>query len=156
MTPLPLEFRDLLKSFNDQGLKYLVVGGWAVAHHGYRRYTADIDFWIAVSPENADRLIAALKKFIGTAPSKNSIIKERKMTEFGRPPLLVQILCDISGVEFEACYSRRVQDSWEGVEVSVISFKDLLANKRSAARHKDLADVDRLTKMTKLARRKKK
>ncbi len=76
MTRLPLEFQDLLKSFNGQDLKYLIVGGWAVAHHGYHRYTSDIDFWIAVSSDNADRLIAALKEFAGSAPTKNSIIKQ--------------------------------------------------------------------------------
>jgi hypothetical protein len=86
-TPLPLEFQDLLKSFNSQGLKYLLVGGWAVGHYGYKRYTGDIDLWIAVSPDNADRLIRALHEFIGAAPTKESIVKERKITEFGNPPL---------------------------------------------------------------------
>src|SRR5678816_3713950 len=103
MTPLPLEFRDLLKSLNKHRVEYMVVGGWAVIHYGYVRYTGDIDFWIATSSENADRLIRALKEFIGTAPEKRSIVELHKTIEFGNPPLRVHIMCDISGVKFEKC-----------------------------------------------------
>jgi hypothetical protein len=89
MPPLPREFQDLLKSFNAQGLEYLLIGGWAVGFHGYKRYTGDIDVWIAVSSDNADRFIRALRNFIGTAPTKASILTARKTTEFGNPPLKV-------------------------------------------------------------------
>ena len=156
MTPLPLEFRDLLSSFNDQGLKYLLVGGWAVGHHGYKRHTIDIDFWIAVSPENADRLIGALTTFCGTAPTKQSIVEGRKTTEFGRPPLKVHIMCDISGVEFDACYAKREEDVWDGIRVSIIGLDDLLKNKRSTGRLKDQADVEALVKRHNFALRRKK
>ncbi len=64
-------------------------------------------------------------------------------------------MCDISGVEFDQCYAKRVRDQWDGIDVSVIAFKDLIANKSAAGRHKDLADVDYLTKLEKIARRKK-
>jgi hypothetical protein len=155
-TPLPLEFRDLLNSFNAQGLKYLLVGGWAVGHHGYKRHILDIDFWIAVSSENADRLIAALYAFCGAAPSKRSIVAGRKTTEFGRSPLKVHIMCDISGVEFDHCYTQRVQAHWDGISVPVIGLDDLLKNKQASGRLKDLEDVDALSKRHKLKIRKKK
>jgi hypothetical protein len=156
MTPLPVEFRDLLNSFNGQGLRYLLVGGWAVGHHGYKRHTIDIDFWIAVSPENADRLIGAFLEFCGSAPSKRSIVEDRKTTEFGVAPLKVHVMCDISGVEFEDCYAQRVDADWDGVCVPIIGFEDLLKNKKSTGRLKDKADVDALVKRHKLTLRKKK
>ena len=156
MTPLPREFQDLLKSFNAQGLRYLLVGGWAVGHHGYKRYTGDIDLWIAVSPENADRLIDALMEFVGDAPSKDSIVKSRKTTEFGNPPLKVHIMCDISGVEFDACYANRVQTDWNGIPVPIIGLEDLLKNKRASGRLKDLGDANYLSKMHARKKRKKK
>jgi hypothetical protein len=155
MTPLPLEFRDLLSSFNDQGLRYLLIGGWAVGHYGYKRVTVDIDFWIAVSPDNADRLIRALLTFCGSAPTKKSIIEGRKTTEFGRPPLKVHIMCDISGVEFDACHAKRDEADWDGVRVPIISFDDLLKNKRATGRLKDQADVDALVKRHEFHMRKK-
>jgi hypothetical protein len=156
MTPLPLEFRDLLNSFNDQALEYLLVGGWAVGHHGYKRQTEDIDFWIAVSPQNADRLIAALFAFCGAAPTKKSIVEGRKTTEFGHPPLKIHIMCDISGVEFAECYAKRVETDWDGIRVPIIGFEELLKNKSSTGRLKDRADVEALLKRHKVRTRKTK
>lgn len=156
MTPLPREFQDLLRSFNAQELRYLLVGGWAVGRHGYKRYTGDIDFWIAASPENADRLISALMKFIGVAPRKESITEGRKTVEFGNPPLKVHIMCDISGVEFDKCYRNRVETDWDGIVVPVIGLEDLLKNKSSTGRLKDKADVSSLKKRHQKRKRKKK
>src|SRR5213595_2133373 len=103
MTPLPLEFQDLLKSLNDHGVAYLVVGGWAVIHYGYVRYTGDFDFWIAVSRVNSERLSRAIKVFSGSAFDIDTILLHGKTLEIGNPPLRVQILCDISGVEYDQC-----------------------------------------------------
>src|SRR4051812_14666369 len=100
MTPLPLEFQDLLRSLNDQRVEYLVVGGWAVIHYGYVRYTGNIDVWIAVSPENTAQLAKALMQFCDGKFDPNTINKRRKTLELGIPPLRVHIMCDISGVEF--------------------------------------------------------
>lgn len=147
MTPLPLEFKDLLRSLNERGVEYLVVGGWAVIHYGYVRYTGDFDLWIAVSSENADRLILALNDFIGTAPDKRSILTLRKTIEFGVPPLRVHIMCNISGVKFDECIKKKVETDWEGIPVAVIGFDDLLTNKGSTGRLKDAADVEWLSKV---------
>ena len=156
MTPLPLEFKDLLKSLNGQGVAYMVIGGWAVMHHGYIRYTGDIDIWIAVSTDNADRLIRALAEFCGGTADKRTIVDERKTLEIGKPPLRVHIMCDISGVDFDRAYPQRVQTEWEGIPVSVIGLDALLTNKRATGRMKDRADVEFFTKAHKLAKRKKK
>lgn len=146
MTPLPLEFRDLLRSLNTQNVDYLVVGGWAVIHYGYVRYTGDFDVWIAATSENADRIIRALIDFIGIAPEKKSIVELHKTIEFGNPPLRVHLLCDIDGVTFQECFQKRVQAEWEGVPVALISFDDLLTNKKATQRLKDAADVEYFSK----------
>ncbi|MCL2641537.1 MAG: nucleotidyltransferase [Phycisphaerales bacterium] len=141
MTPLPHEFRDLLKSLNGQGVDYMLVGGWAVIHYGYARNTGDIDFWIATTSENADRVILALKEFIGVAPEKRSITELYKTIEFGMPPLRVHMMCEISGAEYEDCRKRKVMTEWDGIPVAVIGFEDLMINKKASGRPKDIADV---------------
>jgi hypothetical protein len=160
MTPLPLEFKDLLKSLNAQGVEYMIVGGWAVIHYGHVRYTGDIDFWIATDSENVDRIIRALKEFIGVAPAKESITQLAKTIEFAVSPLRVHLMCEISGVEYKRCQTRKIRTEWEGIPVSVINFDDLMINKRAAGRPKYLADVSYFTKARKLgkprARKKKK
>jgi hypothetical protein len=156
MTPLPLEFQDLLKSLNDQGVAYLVVGGWAVIHYGYVRYTGDIDIWIAVSPGNTSQLAAALMQFCHGRFDPETINQKRKTLEFGMPPLRVHIMCDISGVKFEDCQKRQEMAEWNGIPVPVISLADLLENKRATRRMKDRADVEYFGKYLKLTKRKKK
>ena len=156
MTPLPLEYQDLLRSLNDHGVQYLVVGGWAVIHYGYVRYTGDIDIWIAVSPENTTQLTAALMQFCHGRFDPDTINKKRKTLELGNPPLRVHIMCDISGVEFDECQKRQVTAEWDGIPVRVIGFADLLKNKRSTGRMKDLADVEFFAKYVKPLHRKKK
>src|SRR4051812_10064484 len=146
MTPLPLEFQDLLKSLNEKGVKYLVVGGWAVIHYGYVRYTGDIDIWIAVSPDNTERLADALLQFCQGTFDPETINTRRKTIEIGRPPLRVHIMCDISGVEFDTCMKRGERGEWEGIPVPVISLRDLMRNKSATGRPKDDADVDYFAK----------
>ena len=155
MTPLPHEFQDLLKSLNEQGVEYLVIGGWAVLHYGYVRYTGDIDVWIAVSPENTERLARALMQFGQVSFDPEIIMARRKTLEIGNPPLRVHIMCDVTAVDFDACRARSEKAEWDGVPVFVISLRDLLENKRSTGRAKDRADVAFFTKYLKPSKRKK-
>jgi hypothetical protein len=156
MTPLPLEFQDLLRSLNDHDVQYLVVGGWAVIHYGYVRYTGDIDTWIAVSPQNTSQLAATLMQFCQGRFDPDTINKKRKTLELGNPPLRVHMMCDISGVEFEDCQKRQNKAEWDGIPVPVISFADPVANKRASGRMKDLADVEFFAEYLKQPRRKRK
>jgi hypothetical protein len=156
MTPLPLEFQDLLRSLNDHRVQYLVVGGWAVIHYGYVRHTGDIDIWIAVSPENTNQLAAALMQFCHGRFDADSINKKRKTLELGNPPLRVHIMCDISGVQFADCQKRREAADWDGISVPVISLADLMKNKLATGRIKDHADVEFFVKYVKQPQRKKK
>jgi len=144
---LPTEFREFLRLMNSRGVDYLVVGGYAVAHYGHPRTTGDLDVWVAVSPENADRVRLVLLDFGFTeAIAKSAPLGiPGRIVRMGTPPLRIEILTGVTGVAFEPCHSRRELDTVEGVSVSFISREDLLANKRAAGRPQDLADVEELS-----------
>ncbi len=138
------------------GVRHLLVGGWAVAHYGAPRNTKDIDIWIAVDPANFNAIIGMLKEFIGVAPSLEELEKRPLILRMGIPPNRVELITDISGVDFDACYQKRVQAVIDGEPVTLISFKHLLANKSAAGRDKDLMDVKQLKKHHSIAKRRKK
>jgi predicted nucleotidyltransferase len=141
------DFRDLLKSLNSAGVRYLVIGGYAVIYYGYHRTTDDIDLWIAIDPENTKRVSQALKDFGGFADAtvKPSMFQTRgKVFIFGKEPSRVDILTSPSAVDFEESYARRHVADFDGIKVPLISFEDLKKNKRASGRNKDLADVDNL------------
>ena len=139
-------FFDLLKCFHNHGVRYLLIGGYAVIHHGYDRLTKDLDLWIAADPDNAQRVSAALIEF-GHAPSQvpaSDFEVPGKMFRMGRPPTMIEILTQPSGVEFDQCWDERVTVEVEGLSVPVIGLRHLRQNKRASGRAKDLADIDEL------------
>lgn len=122
------------------------MGGFAVGYYGYPRATADIDFWVAISEENAEKLVNVLTEF-GFGVENLSVdlfLKENQIVRMGHPPIRVELLTTISGVEFEECYADRKLVDIDGVEVSIISLEDLKRNKTASGRHKDLDDLDHL------------
>jgi predicted nucleotidyltransferase len=140
-------FKELFESLNSAGVRYLVLGGYAVNYYGYHRATDDLDIWIAVEIENATRISQVLKSFGGFRASKvapSRFLQKGMVFIFGREPLRIDILTGASGIDFETCYSRRREAVWGGVRVSIISLEDLVANKKASARTKDLADLDGL------------
>jgi hypothetical protein len=141
------DFKEFLRSLTCAGVRFLVLGGYAVIHYGYGRVTGDLDVWIAIDPDNAGRVSLALQSFGGFPSSavKPSIFTKRgKIFVFGRKPLRIDILTAPSGVEFDDCYARRLEVDWDGVTVPLIALKDLRVNKQSSGRHKDLADLSHL------------
>lgn len=142
---LPPDFKELLSLLNKHGVEYLLIGGYAVGYHGYPRATQDMDLWIAISPDNAKRLVTALQEFIGAVDlNPERFLEEGAIMRMGVPPMRVDITNRISGVSFSECYARRVVDTIAGVQVSMISLDDLKNNKRSSGRPKDLADLSYL------------
>ena len=127
-------------------VEYLLIGGYAVGYHGYPRATADMDLWVAIHQENAEKLVAVLKKFGFDVPelSTNLFLKENQIVRMGVPPMRIELLTTISGVRFEECYSERIIDTIDEVEVSIINLKHLKLNKRASGRHKDLDDLEHL------------
>jgi predicted nucleotidyltransferase len=143
---LPHDFKEFLKLLNDNGVRYLLVGGYAVAYHGYPRATADMDIWIEVDPSNASKLVDALKEFGFNSPdlSVDLFLEKEKVVRMGVPPIRIEILTSISGVTFEECFPSRITDELDGIEVNLISLPHLKANKEASGRHKDLDDLENL------------
>jgi hypothetical protein len=124
----------------------MLIGGYAVAYHGYPRSTGDMDIWIALNEHNADQLIKAIIAFgFNTSNlSRELFLKENQIIRLGTPPLRIEIATGISGVEFSDCYAMRVIGNFEDIKVSCISLEHLKANKKAAGRFKDLNDLENL------------
>lgn len=131
---------------NSHGVEYLLVGGYAVGYHGYPRATADMDIWVARTPQNAAKLVTVLKEFGFNVPelSPQLFLKENQVIRMGVPPFRIEIVTSASGVTFEECYAARVQAVIDDVEVNIISLEHLKANKKAAGRYKDLDDLEHL------------
>ena len=139
-------FKELLNLFNQQQVKYLVVGGYAVIHHAEPRFTKDLDLWISADAENAERVYRALQQF--GAPLVGISVQDFQtpglVYQMGRAPARIDILMGLKGVEFEEAWQDRVEADFGGVRVSVLSCAHLITNKRLAGRPQDLMDIESL------------
>lgn len=138
------DFRDLLSAFNDANVRYLIVGGYAVSLHAHPRATKDLDILISADSENSRAVYSALTKF--GAPlaglSAKDFMDPGNFFRMGTPPVMVDIMPKISGVEFDDAWQRRVDVAIDdALTVPFISREDLLTAKISAGRAQDLADV---------------
>lgn len=140
------DFKELLSVFNEHRVKYLIVGGYAVAVHAQPRATKDLDLFIQPEIENAKAVFAALAKF--GAPLAG--MKPEDFTDLGSffrigsAPHMVEILPRISGVEFDEAWERRLEllvDLHTGLKAFVISADDFITNKMATARPQDIADA---------------
>jgi len=146
--PLPPDFRDLLQSLGAHGARYLLIGGYAVIYHGYVRSTGDMDVWVGPGQENVERVATALREFGLDIPdvSAELFADPNTVVQFGYPPFRVDLLTDLAALSFDECYARRVVDTLDGIEVSILSLGDLRANKRAVGRGKDIEDLKQLPK----------
>jgi hypothetical protein len=140
---LSKDFVEFIECLNDRRVDYLLVGAHALAFHGLPRFTKDIDFWVRPTAENAARLLAALAAFgfddIGLAPE--DFTDTGKVIQLGQPPNRIDLVTSVDGVEFDGAFDRRVESSYKGHPLMVISRKDLIANKQATGREQDLLDV---------------
>jgi len=143
---LPQDFKDFLRLLDAEEVEYLLIGGYAVAYHGFPRATEDIDLWVASSPQNADRIVKALRQFGFDLPElqPDLFLKPDSIVRMGLPPLRIELSTTISGVAFDECYKARVTETIDGIAVSIINLADLKRNKQASGRHQDLADLERL------------
>jgi len=143
---LSQDFKEFIQSLNANNVRYLVVGGYAVAVHGHPRHTKVIDIWIAMDEENAERMVLALNDFgvgsLGLQP--DDFLVPDQIIQLGYPPARIDLLTTLAGVDFEACYTARVEIVLDGVPVSFIDIESLKKNKRAAGRLQDLADLKNL------------
>ena len=144
---LPPDFKEFLRLLNSNRVEYLIIGGYAVAHYGYVRSTADMDIWIALNPANADRASQAIRDFGFSDPELTPalLLQPGKIIRMGNPPFRLEVLTTISGVEFAECYAQRTVSEVDGLEVPFIRLDDLKANKKASGRLKDLADIEYLS-----------
>ena len=143
------DYRDMIECLQRESVEFMLVGGYAVALHGWPRMTFDIDFWIMANPQNAAAVMRALKAF--GAPlmdlKEEDFHKPGMVFQIGTEPQRIDILSAISGVAYEDADSRAVRMEVDGLSLKVIALDDLIANKRASGRPKDIADAMTLEKM---------
>lgn len=147
-TELQKDYKELLRSLNSKSVRYLLIGGYAVIFHGYPRFTHDLDIVISNDHENLAKCIAALNDFGFTGPdvSVSLFTKPKSVVRMGIEPVMIELLNYIKGLDFDDAYSRRDLREVEDITVSLISLSDLIKNKLTVARDKDIADVTELRK----------
>lgn len=159
--------REFLGLLNAAQVEYLVIGGHAVAYHGYRRVIGDLDIWVSIQKPNAQKMVAVLDAFGGGLPHEAEHFFEtpERVIRIGKPPFLIEryqpddrfihigtqppqleIMTSISGVEFAQCYPSRVTNYLDGVFVNLVSLECLRANKKASIRPKDADDYEHLMK----------
>jgi hypothetical protein len=145
---LQKDLREFIELLNSHDVRYLIVGGHAVAYHGYPRTTGDIDFFVEVSEANASKLERVLARFgFGSLGlTAKDFLEPGTIVQLGYPPNRIDLVTSISGVAFADAWERRVCDCIEGLPMIFVDRQTLLANKATAGRPKDLADIDALSR----------
>ncbi len=140
------DFKEFIELLNENKVRYLVVGGYAVAFHGHPRYTKDLDVWIELSSDNANKIIDALKKFgfgsLGLKP--DDFLQSDQIIQLGYPPNRIDILTTLKDLKFEDCYKAKIGVEIKGLPIYFIDIENLKKNKRATGRPQDIADADNL------------
>jgi len=144
------DFRDILSAFCEEKVEFMLVGAYAVAAHGLPRATGDIDLWIESSRENAERIWAALTKFGAplTGLSKQDFITPGTVVQLGVAPRRIDILTQITGVNYEDARRAKLVIDIESIKVPVIGLSHLIQNKTAVGRPQDNADAARLQQLS--------
>lgn len=137
------DFQEFIESFVAHDVRFLIVGGYALAAHGHPRYTKDLDVWVWVDPGNSQRIIEALEEFgfgsFGLKP--DDFLNPDVMVQLGREPQRIDILTYATGLEFSDAYEHRVVFNVGGIDIPFLSVNDLRRNKLSTGRPRDIADA---------------
>ncbi len=140
------DYKEMLQCLSAEDVKFLLVGAYAMAAHGYPRATMDIDLWVMPSPDNATAVLRALRKF--GAPlqglSLSDLQKDDTVFQIGVAPRRIDILTGASGLHFDEAFARSSPIEIEGLQIRIPSIADLIRNKRASGRTKDLADAEAL------------
>ena len=144
------DYKDMLQALVDEKVSFLLVGAYALAAHGYPRATMDIDIWVRPSPDNADAVLRAIRRF--GAPlhnlTKADLEKEDTVFQIGVAPRRIDIITAASGLSYEEASSHAIAVEIEGITVRIPSVNDLIRNKRASGRTKDIADAEALEELT--------
>lgn len=140
------DFKEFIKLLNKNKVKYLVVGGYALAFHGYPRYTKDIGIWVWADKKNAENILQTLQDFGFSSLDlkEEDFLSPGYVVQLGQPPSRIDLLTSVTGLEFEACYASKVHSNIEGSEIDFIDLENFKTNKKAVGRHQDLADLENL------------
>lgn len=140
------DFREFIESLNSNGVKYLLLGGYAIAFHGHPRYTKDLDIWVELSETNAEKILQALEDFGfgGLELTKDDFLLVGQVVQLGYSPNRIDVINSPSGVDFAECYACRLEIEIDGITISLIDLENLKKNKKAAGRLQDLADLEKL------------
>lgn len=142
------DYKDMLQVLLDNNVKFLLVGAYAMGAHGYPRATGDIDIWVEPTAENSPKVYRSMKAF--GAPlhdiDKSTFATPSVVFQIGVAPRRIDIITTLSGIEFDDAYQQRQIIEMEGMNIPILSFDDLIRNKRATGRDKDRLDADRLEK----------
>ena len=137
------DYQELLQSFVSHNVRFLIVGGYALAAHGHPRYTKDLDIWVWTDPSNAERIVMSLENFgfAGLGLTAQDFLEPGVVVQLGREPQRVDILTFATGLEFTQAYENRIMVSIGNIEVPFVSVDDLRTNKLATGRLRDIADA---------------
>src|SRR5258708_26690486 len=143
------DYREFIQSLNDNKVEYLLVGGYAVILHGYRRVTGDMDIWVNRTKENYSKLTKAFSQFglsvFDMTEEKFLDVESADVFSFGRPPVSIDILTSLKGVEFDDAFSKAVQFNENGLIIQFIHLNNLIEAKKASGRYKNLDDLEKLS-----------
>jgi hypothetical protein len=126
------------------------VGGYAVIYHGYNRTTGDMDVWVRPTKENFNKLKIAFQKFglslFDMTEEKFLKTELYDVFSFGVPPVCIEILTKVKGLDFEECFKSAIFQKFDDVDINIIDLIDLIKSKKSVGRYKDLDDIENLEK----------
>ena len=140
------DYRDMLRALSDEKVRFILVGAYALAAHGYPRATMDIDIWVMPSPDNAAAVLRALRRFGSPLHNltKEDLQKDGTVFQIGIAPRRIEIITAASGLQFEPTHQNSISVNIDGIEVRIPSIDDLIINKKATGRTKDLADAESL------------
>ena len=140
------DFKEFIESLNGNDVKYLVIGGFAVAFHGHPRYTKDLDIWVNSTNSNVKKLLRALNDFgfESLGLTLEDFLNPENVIQLGYPPNRIDLVTEIKGVDFELCYVQKVETQIDRLKVNFIDLNNLKKNKKATGRAQDLADLENL------------
>jgi hypothetical protein len=143
------DYKEILQSLLGEQVKFLLVGAYAMAAHGYPRATMDIDIWVMPSPDNSEAVLRAIQKF--GAPLHGLTAKDLQQAgtvfQIGVAPRRIDIITEASGLNFDTAFNHSISTEIEGLIIHIPSIDDLICNKKASGRTKDLADAEALEKL---------
>lgn len=145
---LAKDFEDFLELLDKHQVEYMIVGGYALAFHGKPRHTGDLDIWINITAENARSMVKVVKEFglQSLGLKEADFLRPGYITQIGYPPLRIDILNHIDGLEFKEAKKEMQTINTDGLLVKYIGLHDFVRNKLASGRPQDLTDIKEIQK----------